>query len=91
MTVETRATATRVAVENGRAVGVDYARRVRTARVRATATREVLVSAGAIGSPRLLMLSGIGRGDDLKALGIDAVHDLPGVGRKGRCVAPCQP
>ena len=79
--VETRATATRVAVENGRAVGVDYARRGRTARVRATATREVLVSAGAIGSPRLLMLSGIGRGDDLKALGIDAVHDLPGVGR----------
>ena len=45
------------------------------------AAREVIVSAGAIGSPKLLMLSGIGRGDDLRALGIDTVHDLPGVGR----------
>ena len=79
LTVETRTMATRVAVEKGRAVGVDYARRGQTAHVRAA--REVIVSAGAIGSPKLLMLSGIGRGDDLKALGIDTVHDLPGVGQ----------
>ena len=79
LTVEPRTMATRVAVEKGRAVGVDYARRGRTAHVRAA--REVIVSAGAIGSPKLLMLSGIGRGDDLRALGIDTVHDLPGVGR----------
>ena len=77
--VETRALAIRLVVENGRAVGVDYRRRGRPARVRAT--REVIVAAGAIGSARLLMLSGIGRGDELKALGIDVVHDLPGVGR----------
>ena len=79
LAVETRAVATRVVVESGRAVSVDYRRRGRAATVRAA--REVLVSAGAIGSPKLLMLSGIGRGEELKALGIDAVHDLPGVGR----------
>ncbi len=79
LTVETRTMATRVVVENGRAVGVDHGRRERTARVRVE--REIIVSAGAIGSPRLLMLSGIGRGDELNALGIDVVHDLPGVGQ----------
>ena len=79
LTVETRATATRVVVENGRAIGVDYRRRRKPATVRAA--REVIVSAGAIGSPKLLILSGIGRGDALKALGIDVVHDLPGVGQ----------
>ena len=79
LTVRTRALATRVVVENGRAVGVDCGRRGSSAPVRAA--REVIVSAGAIGSPKLLMLSGIGRGNDLRALGIDVVHDLPGVGR----------
>ncbi len=79
LTVETRAMAARVVVEGGRATGVDYGRRSRAQHARAT--REVLVCAGAIGSPRLLMLSGIGRGDELKALGIDVIHDLPGVGQ----------
>ena len=79
LTVKTRAMATRVVIENGRAVGIDHGRRGRTALARAE--REVIVAAGAIGSPRLLMLSGIGRGDELKTLGIDVVHDLPGVGR----------
>ncbi len=79
LAVETGALVTRVVVENGRAAGVDYRRRGAPKSVRAA--REVLVCAGAIGSPRLLMLSGIGRGDELRALGIDVVHDLPGVGR----------
>ncbi len=79
LTVKIRTMATRVVVENGRAVGVDCGRRERVQRVRAA--REVIVSAGAIGSPRLLMLSGIGRADELKTVGIDAVHDLPGVGQ----------
>ena len=79
LTVRTRAMATRVVVENGRAVGVACRRRGKPERIRAA--REVIVSAGAIGSPKLLMLSGIGRGDELKALGIDVVHDLPGVGQ----------
>ncbi|MDD9993866.1 MAG: FAD-dependent oxidoreductase [Rhodospirillales bacterium] len=79
LTVQTRAMATRVVVENGRAIGVDYRRRGKAATVRSA--HEVIVAAGAIGSPKLLMLSGIGRGDDLKALGIDVIHDLPGVGQ----------
>ena len=79
LTVRTRAMAIRVVVESGRAVGVDCGRRGKSERIRAA--REVIVSAGAIGSPKLLMLSGIGRGDELKALGIDVVHDLPGVGQ----------
>ena len=79
LTVRTRAFATRIVVENGRAVGVACSRRGRPEHVRAA--REVIVSAGAIGSPKLLMLSGIGRGDDLRASGIDVVHDLPGVGQ----------
>ena len=79
LAVETRALATRVMVEKRCAVGVEYRRRGKSQQVRAT--REVIVAAGAIGSPKLLMLSGIGRGDDLKALGIDVVHDLPGVGQ----------
>jgi choline dehydrogenase-like flavoprotein len=47
----------------------------------AHAETEVLASAGAIGSPKLLLLSGIGPADELRALGIEVVHDLPGVGR----------
>ena len=45
------------------------------------AQREVVVTSGAIGSPRLLMLSGIGPADPLRAAGIDVAHDLPGVGQ----------
>jgi len=78
-TVELRAQTTRIVVEDGRATGVEYVQGGKTKR--ATADREVLVTSGAIGSPKLLMLSGIGPADELKALGIDVVHDLPGVGR----------
>jgi choline dehydrogenase len=45
------------------------------------ATRETIVCAGAIGSPKLLLLSGIGPAQELESLGLDTVHDLPGVGR----------
>ncbi len=45
------------------------------------AAREVIVSGGAVGSPHLLMLSGIGDGAELKARGFDSVHHLPGVGK----------
>ena len=47
----------------------------------ARAEAEVLITSGAIGSPKLLLLSGIGPADELQALGIAALHDLPGVGR----------
>ena len=50
-------------------------------RVRLNPGGEVILSAGAIGSPQILELSGIGRGDVLKAAGLDVRHELPGVGR----------
>ena len=77
--IETRARVTRVVVENGRAVGVELSENGRTRIERAG--REVIVSAGAINSPRLLMLSGIGAADELAQVGIKPVHDLPGVGK----------
>jgi choline dehydrogenase-like flavoprotein len=81
LTVRTGAMATRILIEHGRAVGVDYAEGDGRIRQTARAGVEVLVTAGAIGSPKLLLLSGIGPADELQALGIDVVHDLPGVGR----------
>ena len=65
-------------VENGRAVGATFAASGALESVRAS--REVIVSCGAIGSPRLLQLSGIGPADALRSAGVAVVHDLPGVG-----------
>ncbi|MGY1804959.1 GMC family oxidoreductase [Blastococcus sp. SYSU D00922] len=78
LTVRTGALTTRVLVENGRATGVEYRAGGRVHTVRAT--REVVLSGGAINSPQLLMLSGIGPADHLREVGVDVVHDLPGVG-----------
>ncbi len=71
--VRTGAQALRIIVENGRAVGVDLA----DGAVRGA---EVILSAGAIGSPRLLQLSGIGPADHLREVGVPVVFDQPGVG-----------
>jgi choline dehydrogenase len=79
LTVVTRATITRIVVEHGRAIGVDYLLGRDRATVRAE--REVLLCAGSFNSPQILLLSGIGPADELKPLGIAPVHDLPGVGR----------
>ena len=69
--------------ENGaRATGVRYAVGGRT--VEATANREVILAAGAVQSPQLLELSGIGQGELLRRFGIDVVRDLPGVGENYR-------
>jgi choline dehydrogenase-like flavoprotein len=65
-------------VESGRVSGVEIKRNGSVERLRAA--REVIVSAGTIGSPRLMMLSGIGPADHLKSVGIAPLHDLPGVG-----------
>ena len=78
-TAITQARTTRVIVENGRAVGVEYTTGTQKQEVRAE--REVIVSTGAVGSPWLLLLSGIGPADELKSHGIEVVHDLPGVGK----------
>ncbi len=79
LTILPGAIVTRIVIERGRAVGVEYAlgRDYRQVRVH----REVLLSAGTFNSPQILMLSGIGPADELKAVGIKPVHDLPGVGR----------
>jgi choline dehydrogenase len=79
LTVVTDAHATRILFEGMRAVGVEYLRKGK--RAQAHADREVILSGGALNSPQLLMLSGIGDADHLKPLGIAPVHDLKGVGR----------
>ena len=77
--VVTHALATGLHLAEGRAAGVDY--RVGGQAQRVTARREVIVSAGAFGSPQLLMLSGIGPAAHLQRLGIAVQRDLPGVGQ----------
>ena len=79
LTVETGAFTTRVLLEKGRAVGVEYTQGGQIKQVRAS--REVILAGGAINSPQLMMLSGIGRADELKAAGVTPLHDLPGVGQ----------
>jgi choline dehydrogenase len=76
--VETEAQASGLVIENGRAVGVRFRQGGETKLARARA--EVLLAAGAIQSPQLLQLSGIGAGPLLQRLGIPVVKDLPGVG-----------
>ena len=80
--VITRATTERIVVETSqgrkRATGVQVKRWGK--RFYVNAKREVILSAGAFGSPQILMLSGIGKGDELHKHGIETQHELPGVG-----------
>ncbi|MFD0638892.1 GMC family oxidoreductase [Catenulispora yoronensis] len=78
LTVLTSTLVTRVVLDRGRAVGVEVARNGKHTTIRCGT--EVVLSAGAIGSPQLLMLSGMGPADDLRRLGIAVEADLPGVG-----------
>jgi choline dehydrogenase-like flavoprotein len=78
LTVMTGAHTTRILLEGKRAVGVEV--RVGGELKQLKASREVLLSAGALQSPQVLMLSGIGPGAQLQRHGIATVHDLPGVG-----------
>jgi choline dehydrogenase len=77
--LEMRALVQRVLIESGRAVGVEYDQN--GTRIVARAEREVILSGGAIGSPHILMLSGVGPADHLREHGIDVSLDLPGVGK----------
>ncbi|MEO7022385.1 MAG: choline dehydrogenase [Ktedonobacteraceae bacterium] len=78
LTVRTDTQVSRIQIENGRATGVVYMNngKIETA----LASREVLLCGGAINSPQVLMLSGIGPAEHLKSVGIEVVLDLPGVG-----------
>jgi choline dehydrogenase len=77
--IETGTTVTRVIIEKGRAVGVECAKGVRKTVYRAD--QEVIVSTGAIATPKLLMLSGIGPSEQIRRHGIEVHADLPGVGQ----------
>jgi choline dehydrogenase len=79
LTLRLNARVRRVEIENGRAVGVTY-RDARGMERRAFADGEVILAAGALVTPQLLMLSGIGPADQLKAHRIAPVVDLPGIG-----------
>lgn len=79
LTVETGAVVDSVAIEKGRAVAVRY-RQGKKAR-QASAAREIILSSGAIGSPEVLLRSGVGPADELRALGLPVTLDLPGVGK----------
>ncbi len=69
----------KVIFDGKKAVGVSYSQKGEHREVRAR--REVILSGGAFGSPQMLMLSGIGRAEELKRHGIDILHALPGVGQ----------
>ena len=79
LTVFTNAHTTRVLFQGKRATGVEFRRDGKTEQI--GANHEVLMAAGALQTPQILMLSGVGSGRELAELGIKVVHDLPGVGR----------
>ena len=75
--VVTRAFATRIVFAGNRATGIEYTVRGSNRRVQAG---EVILCGGAFNSPQLLQLSGVGNADELRSVGVDVVHHLPGVG-----------
>ena len=77
--VVTQAQATKITFQGKRAAGVEFRQAGKPSAV--TARREIIVSGGAFQTPQLLMLSGIGDGDQLKKFGIGVVHHAPGVGQ----------
>jgi len=79
LTIITRAHTRRILIENGRATGVEFSRKGNVTKVHAN--REVILSAGVVNSPQILMLSGIGAADELAEHNIKVVQDLPGVGK----------
>lgn len=78
LTVVTEALTKRVILEGKKAVGIEYERNGQTREARAN--REVILSAGSIGSPHIMQMSGIGPASVLQNAGIDVLHELPGVG-----------
>jgi choline dehydrogenase len=81
LTVWTQVQAARLMIEEGRAVGVEFFQKQSPDRQQVRAGREVILCGGVIGSPQLMLLSGIGPREELEALGIPVVVDLEGVGQ----------
>ena len=79
LAVRTNASVRRIAFEAGRAVSVTF--RHKGAETVLRARREIILSAGAIGTPQILQLSGVGDGASLQKLGIDVVQNQPAVGQ----------
>jgi choline dehydrogenase len=79
LTISTESRARRLLFDGQACTGVEFDREGET--TSATASREVIVSAGSVDSPRLLLLSGVGPADELQAVGVESIHDLPGVGK----------
>ncbi|MGB0849110.1 MAG: GMC family oxidoreductase, partial [Thiolinea sp.] len=80
LTVELHAEVLRIIIENGRAVGVEYKDKAGATQT-VHSTNDIILTAGALMTPKLLMQSGIGPADHLKEHGIDVAADLPGVGQ----------
>ncbi|UVC09874.1 choline dehydrogenase [Rhizobium sp. TH2] len=79
LTVLTGAETSRIIIEGGRAVGVEYVRESTVEK--AYADRDIVLSAGTINSPKALLLSGIGPGAEIASAGVKPIHELPGVGK----------
>ena len=79
LTIKTGTQTTRILFQNGRAAGVECLAQGKP--LRFAAEREVILCGGSVNSPQLLMVSGVGDADELAALGIEVVEDLPGVGK----------
>jgi choline dehydrogenase len=80
LTLATGALSLRILFEGRRACGIEYEQNGQI--LQAHARREVILAAGAINSPQLLLLSGVGPADEIRAHGLPVIHDLPGVGRR---------
>ena len=80
LTVVTEANVTKIIMTGNRASGVSYLLKNSDSPITVKANKEVILSAGTVNSTRLLQLSGIGNAEHLKALGINPIHHLPGVG-----------
>lgn len=79
LALQSRTTVTKVVVERGRATGVEFVRGGQRQAIRAS--RAVILCGGVVNSPQLLMLSGIGPADHVRAVGLPVVADVPGIGR----------
>ncbi|BDB27275.1 GMC family oxidoreductase N-terminal domain-containing protein [Cupriavidus sp. P-10] len=80
LSILTTARATKVLFDGKQAVGVRYVRGAGSGEQEVSARREVIICSGAINTPKLLQLSGVGPADFLRSMGVQVVHDLPGVG-----------